>query len=145
MKRRTKKNVISALRWLQLPVYLFALSASLIGQAAYGEEATNINKATNINNTNEDSLIVGSADILSETDLEAHRGSGGTTTTTTVASNQSLSATSTGNVVNVTGDMTNGSIGNSTFGGSGFGSYVMNTGNNSTINSGVSLSVLMMQ
>ena len=76
--------------------------------------------------------------------MNANRGSGGVITTTNVASNQTLDSTSTGNTVNVTGNMTNGPISvGANFGVSGFGSYVMNTGNNAVINSGVSLSVLM--
>lgn len=96
--------------------------------------------------TNEDNLAVSSADSLSDQDMTTNRGSGGTTNITTVTSDQTINATSSGNTLNVGGNLTNGSItiGNN-FGGSGFGSYVLNSGNNSVINSGVSLSVLMMQ
>ncbi len=94
----------------------------------------------------DDTLVLTSVGALSASDMEVNRGSGGTTTTVTVTSNQTMDSTSTGNTLNVGGNLTNGpiSVGNN-FGGSGFGSYVMNTGNNSVINSGVSLSVLMMQ
>lgn len=84
------------------------------------------------------------ARALNDADMGALRAGYTVQNNTTVTSNQSMSATSSGNSVNVGGDMTNGSI-SGTFGGSGFGSYVMNTGNNAVINSGVSLSVLTLQ
>jgi hypothetical protein len=94
--------------------------------------------------TNNDKVFIASEDILSEKDMGVKRG--GTVTTTTVTSNQTMNSTSTGNEMVVWGSLTNGQISvGDNFGGSGFGSYVMNTGNNSVINSGVSLSVLMMQ
>lgn len=85
-----------------------------------------------------DTIAIAAADVLSDADMAVKRASGGTTVS--VSSNQVINATSTGNTMDVKGNLTNGNIytGNS-FGGSGFGSYVMNTGNNSTINSGVSL------
>ncbi|MDR3423790.1 MAG: hypothetical protein P4M13_01750 [Alphaproteobacteria bacterium] len=96
--------------------------------------------------SNDDNIVIGSADALSETDMSADRGSGGTVNITTVTSTQTMNSTSTGNTLNVGGSLTNGSISvGSNFGGSGFGSYVMNTGNNAVINSGVSLSVLTLQ
>ena len=91
-----------------------------------------------------DKVVIVSEDALSEADMNINRGSGGVYNTTTVASDQTMSSTSTGNSVNVAGNMTNGPITvGANFGGNGFGSYVMNTGNNAVINSGVSLSVLM--
>ncbi|MDD3370335.1 MAG: hypothetical protein PHE27_00770 [Alphaproteobacteria bacterium] len=86
-------------------------------------------------------------EVLSEAAMNDSRAAQGTTIDiTTVTSNQTLESTSTGNSVFVNGNMTNGTINvGSNFGGNGFGSYVMNTGNNAVINSGVSLSVLMQQ
>jgi hypothetical protein len=86
--------------------------------------------------------------VLSDEDMDLNRGSRGMTTNTisTVTSNQTLTSTSTGNVMYVEGNLTNGAIAvGDNFGGSGIGSFVMNTGNNSVINSGVSLSVFMLQ
>ncbi len=117
-----------AFRWLVfLSVVVVALAS--FGRKAAAEQA-------------DDTVAVESSDAITESDMSQKRGAGGNY----VTSNQTLTSTSTGNVMNVSGDLTNGSVvvGNN-FGGSGFGSYVMNTGNNATISSGVSLSVLMMQ
>lgn len=76
-------------------------------------------------------------DFLSVEDMDTNRGMFGITEQT---SEQTLSAATTGNSLNVGGNLTNGNI----FVGDnvrGFGSYVMNTGNNSTINSAVSVNV----
>jgi hypothetical protein len=115
-----------------------ACLVALVLTSAHGVRASDI--------TVDDTTVASLGESLSESDMDARRGSGGTTTTVNVESNQTIASTSTGNTLNVGGSLTNGSIttGNN-FGGSGIGSYVMNTGNNSTINSGVSLSVLMMQ
>ncbi len=117
-----------------LPAFLFFVASLPVASASLAAPS------------GDDTLVLTSVGALSTTDMDVNRGSGGTTTTVTVASNQTMDSTSTGNTLNVGGSLTNGpiSIGNN-FGGSGFGSYVMNTGNNSVINSGVSLSVLMMQ
>ena len=89
----------------------------------------------------EETLTLAATDALSETDMTQERGG-----SATVVSDQTLASTSTGNVMNVTGNLTNGAIyTGENFGGSGFGSFVLNTGNNATISSGVSLSVLMLQ
>ncbi len=93
--------------------------------------------------TNEDTILIAPDALLPLSDMDSKRGSGGISNTIDVSSNQTLSSTSTGNTVNVGGNLTNGSITtNGSVSGSGFGSYVLNTGNNATINSGVSLSVL---
>ncbi len=95
----------------------------------------------------DDRIIPISGKALNDEDMDVNRGGrANTTTITTVTSNQTMHSTSVGNTVNVEGNLVNGhiSIGDN-FGGSGIGSYVMNTGNNTTINSGVSLSVLMLQ
>ncbi len=96
----------------------------------------------------EDRLSIDSATALNDEDMGENRGGSTTSHTniTMVSSNQTMHSSSAGNTVNVTGDMVNGhiSVGDN-FGASGIGSYVMNTGNNATINSGVSLSVLMLQ
>jgi|GEM_PF-1942489 hypothetical protein len=114
-----------------VPAFLFLFASS----APAAEAAASDN----------DMVVIASADALSQADMSANRG-GTTVNTTTVTSNQTMDSTSSGNTVNVAGSLTNGPISvGSNFGGSGFGSYVMNTGNNSIINSGVSLSVLMMQ
>lgn len=96
----------------------------------------------------EDRISIASANALNDEDMSENRG-GSTTSNTnmiTVSSSQTMHASSAGNTVNAGGDMVNGhiSVGDN-FGASGIGSYVMNTGNNATINSGVSLSVLMLQ
>lgn len=94
--------------------------------------------------TDTDTIFLASADALNDADMSANRG--GTLNITTVTSTQTMNSTSTGNTLTVGGSLTNGKISvGDNFGGSGIGSYVMNTGNNAVINSGVSLSVLMMQ
>jgi hypothetical protein len=101
--------------------------------SVHGEEAA----------TNADVIALNASAPLSESDMDMKRGAGNFDISTST-STQTLTSTSTGNSVTVNGNMTNGSISTgSNFGGSGFGSYVMNTGNNATINSGVSLSVLL--
>jgi hypothetical protein len=78
--------------------------------------------------------------VLSRIDLEVNRGTYGTNT---VASEQSLASSAQNNSLNVQGDLTNGNISvGDKFG--GFGSYVMNTGNNTSINSAVSVNVQLM-
>jgi len=94
----------------------------------------------------DDTVDFANEDVLDEDSLSDSRGSGGTINITTVTSNQTMESTSTGNTLIVGGSLTNGSINvGDNMGGSGFGSYVMNSGNNSVINSGVSLSILMQQ
>ena len=118
-----------------VPVFLLAFAATApFAQTARAAQPQDI-----------DTIIIASEDKISDADMAVNRAASGGTTVT-VSSDQVINATSTGNTMNVNGNLTNGNIvtGNN-FGGSGFGSYVMNTGNNSTINSGVSLSVLMLQ
>lgn len=75
---------------------------------------------------------------LALNEMDDHRGAAGTS----LLSAQTLAATTTGNVFAVAGDLTTGSISlGDSLSGLGFGSYVMNTGNNTAINSAVSLSV----
>jgi len=112
---------------------LFALIILSTSSAAYADTPPD-----------DDTIIISSAEPLSDADLDV-RGGAGNTTITTVSASQTMNSTTSGNALNVGGNLTNGSISAVSFGGSGFGSYVMNTGNNSTINSGVSLSVLMLQ
>jgi len=87
----------------------------------------------------DDAVIFSSAEeaSLSGWEMESNRGAFGITEQT---SEQTLSAATTGNSLNVGGSLSNGniSLGDNI---SGFGSYVMNTGNNSTINSAVSVNV----
>jgi len=75
--------------------------------------------------------------VLSYSEMSDNRGTFGITTQ---ESEQELAAETSGNTLNVGGNLTNGniSLGDNI---SGFGSYVMNTGNNSTINSAVSVNV----
>jgi len=77
---------------------------------------------------------------LSQVDMASTRGG---MATESLISTQSLAATTSGNTLDVGGNLTNGDInvGNN-FG--SIGSYVMNTGNNSTINSAVSLNIQIM-
>lgn len=61
-----------------------------------------------------------------------------------VISTQSLAATTSGNTLNVAGNLMNGDIAmGDQFGGSGFGSYVMNTGNNSTLTAATAVTIQM--
>ena len=87
----------------------------------------------------DDAVIFSSAEeaSLSGWEMEFNRGAFRITEQT---SEQTLSAATTGNSLNVGGNLSNGniSLGDNI---SGFGSYVMNTGNNSTINSAVSVNV----
>ncbi len=120
-----------AARFASLPIFLFVVAFLPFVTASSAAASS------------DDMVVIGAASVLDDADLSANRGGTVTITTTTVTSNQTLESTSTGNTMNVGGNLTNGpiSVGDG-FGGSGFGSYVMNTGNNSVINSGVSLSVL---
>lgn len=78
--------------------------------------------------------------LLSNNELAGTRGAAAINTLT---STQTLAASTSGNTLDVGGDLTNGEILiGQNFG--GFGSYVMNTGNNSTINSAVSLNIQIM-
>jgi hypothetical protein len=135
MENTWKTEFHRMLGWVSLPVCIMAIMSLVVSHAAQAEQMRD-----------QDKIVLTSAIALNDAAMDIHRGSGGTSTTVSVTSNQSLSATSTGNTMNVGGNLTNGSIatGND-FGGSGFGSFVMNTGNNSTINSGVSVSILMLQ
>lgn len=73
-------------------------------------------------------------------DMRTDRGAFGVNT---VTSEQTLASSAAGNSVNVAGDLTNGTISlGDNF--SGFGSYVMNTGNNTAINSAVTVNIQMM-
>lgn len=134
------KNALSAIRQeaicLTLSLTCFVLLGSLTicgtAQAAVTED--------------DDTISISATDLMSQEDLVESNGLGGTLNITTVTSSQTMDASSTGNSVYVFGNMTNGAITvGENFGGSGFGSYVMNTGNNATINSGVSVSVLTLQ
>jgi hypothetical protein len=121
----------------------FAFYLILAVLLAFGKPCLADETATPQGDKSQDTFTVSEAgDTLSDADMSAKRG-GTETNTITVTSQQTLNSTSTGNTVNVGGNLTNGAVtvGNN-FGGSGFGSYVFNTGNNSTINSGVSVSVL---
>lgn len=112
---------------------LFALGALfLLGGTSLVQAATN---------EAEDTIVLQADNkvILSQDDMNASRG-GESINTTSLSSSQSLDATTSGNAINVGGDLTNGNIALGDNLG-GFGSYVMNTGNNSTINSAVSLNI----
>ncbi|MDD5586458.1 MAG: hypothetical protein PHY92_05825 [Alphaproteobacteria bacterium] len=74
---------------------------------------------------------------MSVTEMDVNRGTFGINALT---SEQALAAETTGNALIVGGNMTNGTIAIGDNVG-GFGSYVMNTGNNSTINSAVAVNV----
>jgi hypothetical protein len=76
---------------------------------------------------------------LSGIEMETNRGAFGVTT---FDADQSLAATTSGNSLNVGGNLQNGNIAIGDHLG-GFGSYVLNTGNNSTINSAVAVNVQM--
>lgn len=126
----------TAFRRVLVSGFLFALLLSA-GSAARADEPA-------VPAADDDSVTIAAAEPLNNDDLDV-RGGAGNTSVTTVTASQTMSSTTSDNTLNVGGNLTNGSISSVNFGGSGFGSYVMNTGNNSTINSGVSLSVLMMQ
>ena len=73
-------------------------------------------------------------------EMDGDRGAFGINTNT-LTSEQTLAATSAGNSLNVYGNQTNGNIGVGDNFRSGFGSYVMNTGNNTAISSAVTVNV----
>lgn len=74
-------------------------------------------------------------------EMDESRGGDGTNS---LVSTQTLSSTTTGNTLSVAGNLTNGDVNiGDGFGGSGFGSYVMNTGNNSSVNSAVTVNIQM--
>ncbi|MBI1273957.1 MAG: hypothetical protein GC131_07720 [Alphaproteobacteria bacterium] len=78
-------------------------------------------------------------------DLDTMGAARGAAAENSAVSTQTLAATATGNTVSVTGDLVTGSINiGDNFGGSGFGSYVNNTGNNTAINSAVSVNIQML-
>ncbi|HAX92220.1 MAG TPA: hypothetical protein DCY07_08480 [Rhodospirillaceae bacterium] len=91
----------------------------------------------------EDMVAFSSADevALTSEDMDSQRGAAGFANTLT--STQTINSSTTDNTLNVGGNLTNGQI---TVGDNlgGLGSYVMNTGNNSTINAAVSLNVQIM-
>jgi len=74
---------------------------------------------------------------LSSGEMKDNRGAFGISN---LESDQALAAETTGNTLNVGGNLTNGTI-NLGDNLSAFGSYVMNTGNNSAINSAVAVNV----
>jgi hypothetical protein len=77
---------------------------------------------------------------LSKIEMDSNRGAASINTLT---STQTLQAATSGNSFNVGGSLTNGNIalGNNF---NGFGTYLMNTGNNSTLNAALNLSVQLM-
>lgn len=75
--------------------------------------------------------------LLTVNEMDESRGAANSNS---VVSTQSLGATTSGNTLSVGGSLHNGEISFANTGGS-MGSYVMNTGNNSTINSAISLNV----
>ena len=78
---------------------------------------------------------------LTTTEMDVNRGAAGVSNS--IATSQTLSAATSGNSLNVGGDLTNGNVSiGENFG--GFGSYVMNTGNNSTVNSAVNFNLQIM-
>jgi hypothetical protein len=85
--------------------------------------------------------IVDGEVAMNAVDMESNRGTSGVSNSMT--SNQTLESATTGNSLNVGGNMTNGNVSiGENFG--GFGSYVMNTGNNSSVNSAVNFNVQIM-
>lgn len=118
----------------------FLLGICFIGLSAFSISPAH---ADTVTDDDQDCITIAAEDMLSDDAMDVKRGAG--SDTTTVVSDQTLTSVSSGNMVIANGNLTNGSITTgSNFGGSGFGSFVLNTGNNATINSGVSLSVLMM-
>lgn len=92
-----------------------------------------------------DTVVFSNAQELTSTaEMTENRGAaGGTSQVNTITSAQTLAASTSGNSLSVGGNLTNGDIGIGDNLG-GFGSYVMNTGNNSTITSAVSFNVQIM-
>lgn len=110
-----------------LAISLVVTALMFAGTPAYASDADEI-------------LLVDDASLTTD-DMDHSRGAAAENN---VVSNQTLSATATGNTVNVTGNLTTGNINiGDNFGGSGFGSYVNNTGNNTAINSAMSVTVNM--
>lgn len=122
---------MSALSIMVCALLVFGTNDSVAGTAQNSDEAAN------------DKVLISNAEelLLSTNEMGESRGTAGTINTITSA--QTLASTTAGNSMNVGGDMTNGdiSLGDNM---GGFGSYVMNTGNNSTINSAVSVNVQIM-
>ena len=87
-----------------------------------------------------DSVVIDAEQLALGDNEEGQRA---TASENNVINTQTLTSTVTGNTINVTGDMINGAVNIGDFG-SGIGSYVMNTGNNSSINSAVSISIQML-
>lgn len=99
------------------------------------------NRAIAAETTANDQVILSNGtQLLAVQEMSNERGAAGGGM---IISNQTLQATESG-ALNVSGNLTNGSINvGSNFGGSGFGSYVFNTGNNTAINSAVAVNVQM--
>lgn len=132
MGKNIKKNKTggSFLLGAALAAFPFLLSSGAVGAAV----------------SDRDEVVIDAEGLLSAKDMETSSGQGSSLSIVTVTSSQTMNSTSTGNTLTVSGSLTNGAISvGENFGGSGFGSYVMNTGNNAVINSGVSLSVLTLQ
>lgn len=118
---------------------LLLLGSVLMTAAGSASVAAEAGQSTN----GDDSVLLSSLSMepLSGSEMEKNRGAAAVINT--LSSSQSLEAATSGNTLSVGGSLTNGdvSLGDNM---GGFGSYVMNTGNNSTINSAVSLSVQIM-
>ena len=115
------------------------LALLVIGLAAFLSSAQ-VSMAADAEN--EDTVVFAPNDekLLTVSDMRSDRGAFGINT---VTSEQTLASTAAGNSLNVAGDLTNGKISiGENFG--GFGSYVMNTGNNTAINSAVTVNIQMM-
>lgn len=114
----------------KLALFAFA-SIMVVANASVAAEA-------GVNDT-DDAISISSASEVRLTggEMEGNRGAAGMNA---VSSSQTLSSISSGNSLNVSGNLTNGNISVGENMG-GFGSYIMNTGNNTTINTAVSLNV----
>jgi hypothetical protein len=115
-------------------IALLAAGFALLGGASHACLANDGNLADDIVLSSDDEIA------LSGNDMEFNRGAFDINTLT---SDQSLAAETTGNTLNVQGNLTNGNIYMGDHFG-GLGSYVMNTGNNSSISSAVSVNIQMM-
>ena len=120
-----------------------ALSTMVFALVAFGSSSSFAAPVSDGDELLNDNVVISNAqEILTTNEMVENRGAAGSVENT-ITSAQTLAASTSGNSLNVGGDMTNGdiNIGNNL---GGFGSYVMNTGNNSTINSAVSFNVQIM-
>ncbi len=139
MTFRHADDMINAAKILTLSL-LFLLGLAYLAPAqAETLIAANAQEIDQSLTANDEIVVADMSDqALAENEMSDTRGAADLTP----LSNQMLAATTSGNSFSVAGDLTTGSINlGDALSGLGFGSFVMNTGNNTAINSAVALSV----